>query len=178
MAERKELHSLGPAPAARILHTCRSRTRLGIPDLKGDKDRLSRLCDAVLDLGPVQRVEARVLTGSLVVHHEGDAEKLREDLERAHLLKVLREPEQFDPISEAQAWSRHVNSLLQEFGGRGVSVWNLAALALFAVALRQLAAGNVLPPAATALWYALTLLSGDGRAEGPHEDKRPPPRRD
>lgn len=139
--------------------------------MKGQDQRLTELCDAVLGLGTVQRVEARVLTGSLIIHHDGSADELVENLESAQLLEVLREPEHFDPVTEAQAWSQRANGLLQDVVGKDVNLGGLASLALFAIAVRQLAAGNNLPPAATALWYGLNLLSRNGRNEGPPGNK-------
>jgi hypothetical protein len=46
----------------------------------------------------------------------------------------------------------------------------VAAFAFIAMALRQLAAGRIMPPAATALWYGLSLLLMTGIPPGAAPD--------
>ena len=54
---------------------------------------------------------------------------------------------------------------MNETVGGGIDARALGALAFIAMALRQLAAGHIMPPAATALLYALNLLSPSGKAD-------------
>jgi hypothetical protein len=143
---------------AHLVHACPSRTRLSVAELKGQAAPLTSLCDALSELEGVERVEARPLTGSLIVTHGGDTRALLGSIAEAGLLEIREAPEPHDPGAEASAWQEWLDRRLEEVGGKNINLKGVAALAFFAMALRQIAAGRVMPPAATALWYGLSLL--------------------
>ncbi|MDX2156047.1 MAG: hypothetical protein SFW09_05995 [Hyphomicrobiaceae bacterium] len=163
MASRKERRARGDEPpVGRIAHTCPGRTRLSFVAHKGDTATLTALCDAVLGLPGVHRVEGRPTTGSLIVSHEGPAARL---VEAAIAARVFRTPE--PPAADETGagvseddWQATVSAALRELSGPVGVARGGAALAFVAMALVQASRGNILPPAATALWYAASLLLG------------------
>ena len=158
VAARKERDSQVARPSGYIAHSCAFRTRLSLPELKGKDGPLTALCDAVLELDGVRQVEARLLTGSLIIQHDGAAGELVRQIEKAGLLRIRSEAWEHGPAVEAQAWKDQIDGFLEASLGKGLDIKSVAALALFAMALRQIAAGHVFPPATTALWYGMNLL--------------------
>jgi hypothetical protein len=160
----------GSLPAARIAHACPSRTRLSFPDLKGKADPLKDLCDAAVKLAGVKQVEARPRTGSLIVTHDGSTEGLVASAELAGLFYLEEAAEEYAPSFEARAWKTSIDGFLEETFGKGIDLSAVAAFTFFAIALRQLAAGQVMPPAATAFWYGLSILFARGMGMPPAAD--------
>jgi len=149
---------------AHIAHSCASRTRLSFPDLKGKPAELTALCDGAMKLKGVRQVEARPLTGSLIVTHDGSLEDLVRLAKKAALFDVSVASEEHQVHADARAWQAWIDQTLNETVGGGFDARALGAMAFFAIALRQLAAGRVMPPAATALWYALNLIAPSGQS--------------
>jgi hypothetical protein len=116
----------------------------------------------MFEMEGVRQVEARLLTGSLIIHHEGTTDELVRHIEKARLIRICTEAGEHGPATEAKAWQEQIDSFLESSLGKGLDVKGVAAFALFAMALRQIAAGNVLPPATTALWYGMNLLMISG----------------
>jgi hypothetical protein len=75
-----------------------------------------------------------------------------------------------DPLAEVKAWKDWADLSLRDAIGPGVNLRTLAAFAFIAMAMRQLAAGSILPPAATALWYGLSLLLAVSPEPGLHTE--------
>jgi hypothetical protein len=127
---------------------------------------LRNLADAVAKLSGVRQVEARPATGSLIVTHDGSAKDLIEAAKLAGLFLVEAFAETYVPDFEAAASIGRLDQFLKETIGGGIDLLTIAAFAFFAMALRQAAAGRIMPPAATAVWYGLSLLLMKGAARG------------
>lgn len=145
-------------PVCHVAHATPSRTRLSFPNLKGRDGALGEICAALCSLPGVAGAEGRPLTGSVIVAHDGSAEHLLAAGTAAGLFDVRAPDPGPDPLAEAAAWKDWADSTLRETVGRGVDLRAIAAFAFIAIALRQLAAGSLLPPAATALWYGVSLM--------------------
>jgi hypothetical protein len=125
----------------------------------------------VRELPGVHGVEARPLTGSVIIAHDGSTEGLIHAAGDARVFEVREPPPQPGPVAEALAWKDWADRSLRDAVGPGVDLRTIAAFAFIAMALRQLAAGSIMPPAATALWYGLSLLLGvNPEASAPVED--------
>lgn len=148
-------------PLGYVAHASPSRTRLSFPDLKGRDELIDALCAGVRQVDGVYSADGRPLTGSIIITHDGSADELFHAARKARLFDVQDVPHrmrQAEPIADALAWKDWADQSLQETVGPGVNLRAIAAFAFIAMALRQLAAGSILPPAATALWYGLSLL--------------------
>jgi hypothetical protein len=152
---------------AYIAHSCRSRTRLTLPDLKGRTPELTQLCESALQLAGVHQVEGRPLTGSLIVTHDGTADEFARAARKAGLLHVKGDGDRHELHADARALKDSIDRALQEAVGHGIDARALGGFAFLAIALRQLATGQVMPPAATALWYALNLIAPGDRSRLP-----------
>ena len=159
-----------PLWEAYIAHSCQSRTRLSIPDLKGRPLELTALCDKTMKLKGVRQVDGRPLTGSLVVSHDGPPEDVARAARKAGIFDVkdaAKAANEHEVHADARAWKETIDRTLKEAVGHGLDARALGALAFFTIALRQVAAGHVMPPAATALWYGLNLIAQSTKTDVP-----------
>jgi hypothetical protein len=143
---------------------------LSFPDLKGQDERLAALCAAVHVLEGVNDAEARTLTGSVIVTHDSSTEDLVRTARDARLFETGDAPRPPELLAEAMAWKAWADQGLSDTVGPGVNLRTVAGLAFIAIALRQLAAGTIMPPAATALWYGLSLLLAANPEPGLHAE--------
>jgi hypothetical protein len=150
-----------------MAHNCASRVRLSFSGKKGDKPFFEALCDEVVKLPGVIEAEGRVLTGSLVIKHEGSCEELLHAARFAGVFDVHEEPPAPEPGAEFEAWRQILDGAVKQVGGKGASIGTMAAIAFFSMALAQAARGQMMPPAATALWYAISLLMASKSGDGP-----------
>ncbi len=148
-----------PLPRAVIKHACPGRTRFGFADHKGNRAFFTSLCDAALELPDVLQVEARPATGSLIVTHEGTADGLALAAAAIGLFEIIEAEVSADPSGQLAGWQTWADDFLKRETGHGLSVQTVAAMSFFAMALVQASRGRWMPPAATALWYAIDLLS-------------------
>lgn len=149
-----------PLPLATVVHTTAARTRLRIASRRGETGFFTRCAGQLAAAPGVATVEARALTGSLLVHHaEGAFDAVAEHAERAGLFIVA----EIEPAAAPDAPPRLPPPPA------------LAALAFGALGLFQLTEKRVLPPALTLFWYAATLakeVGGNGGAR-PRDLARP-----
>lgn len=164
LSRKADTNDGSPVWVAQIAHSCPSRTRLSFADLKGRPAQLIGLCDRVVKLKGVRQADARAVTGSLIVTHDGSSDDLVLAAKKAGVFDVQDHIEhQFH--ADADAWQEWIDRTLKDAVGNGIDVRTLGAFAFFAMALRQLASGHIMPPAATALLYALNLLSSFNKAD-------------
>lgn len=127
-------------PIAAIVHSMQGRTRLRIDDRRGDAAFFASVATGLSSLPGVFDVDARPLTGSVVIRHGAPLARIGAAAAEARLFAIG------DGSSVPPA-------------GPAVTIDAKAALALGlgALAVWQLAQERVLPPALTLLWYALRL---------------------
>jgi hypothetical protein len=159
LRESEESAAEEALPLGHIAHASSSRLRLSFPDLKGQYDSLEALCAAARRLDGVHSAEGRPLTGSVIIAHDGSPEDLVHAARKARVFDVQDVPEeQPGPVADAMAWKDWADRSLRDTIGPNVNLRTIAGVAFIAMAVRQLAAGSILPPAATALWYGMSLL--------------------
>ena len=167
MSQRKRKKTHTNAPACVIAHSTAGRIRLSFPQFKGKAEEFVALCEACLALPDVIEAEGRTRTGSLVLKHTGEAEaliKAASDL-GVFLVKAAEaapEPEE-EPAAE---WLLELLAALKQEGPANPR--NLAALAFFLMAIRQVFSGKIMPPAATALMTGIELAMGPGGFAASH----------
>jgi hypothetical protein len=130
-------------------------------------------------LANVVQVEARPLTGSVVVHHRGSWSELAERISEAGLFAIMEEELAVNPLEAlgrlpwpeiARALSNTglfaildedevVNHLKASALRSGFPPPLVAAGVMAALAVWQVARGQTLPQAVTLLWYARALAS-------------------
>jgi len=121
-----------------------------------------------MKLKGVRQVDGRPLTGSLIVIHDGSADDLAHAARKAGLFDVKPTAAvEHEVHHDAQAWKETVDRTLGGLVGHGIDARAIGAFAFIAIALRQLASGHIMPPAATALWYAVNLIAPSAPPGGP-----------
>ena len=145
------------AEAVHLEHAVAGRARLRAPARRGDSEWFERIrqdlqaCEGVVD------VEARPLTGCLVVRHVGEFAGIADIAARQAGLRVEGPPAPAPLRPELELRLERARAAVSEIIGREFS-WRQALLStLVGLGLFQLFRGRVLAPAATLLWYALTL---------------------
>lgn len=129
-----------PLPLATLVHATAGRMRLRVASRRGDVAFFEACAARLGQLPGIAAVDARAMTASLLLHHEGvRVEALSAAAERAGLFIV---------------------AALEEEAPAGFTlppVPALGAVAFGALGVMQLFNKRVLPPATTLFWYAATL---------------------
>ncbi|MBR0683035.1 hypothetical protein GXW74_21260 [Roseomonas eburnea] len=129
-------------PQAVVVSAVAGRMRLRLPAHRDDAAFFARLAQRALMLPGVTGAAGTPLTAGLLLRFRGDAETVLAAAAREGLFRAAQPvPDQGHAASAAQ-------------------LAPLGAAAFGLLALLQAARGAVLPPAATLLWYAGSLLRG------------------
>ncbi|PJK30196.1 hypothetical protein [Minwuia thermotolerans] len=153
-------------PDAVLAHSFGVRARLRFPGRAGDAAFLKELAARAGALEDVVHVEPRPESASLVVIHVGDFGALAAAAEVAGVFRIAA------PVAErpeiplhflAQGLVGRLDRVIERHSEGVIDLRDASSLALVAMALLQLARGNVATPATTALWYGLSLLLSDRR---------------
>ncbi len=128
-------------PIAQIVHAMPGRTRLRLPDQRGDSGFFASVASGVSALPGVYKVETRPLSGSVLIQHFGPLDKLGEAARSAGLFSL-------DTTGDTPA---------RDDSRAEVDPKRLVALALAGLAFWQISREKVVPPALTLLWYASQL---------------------
>lgn len=151
-------------PHATVEHACAGRTRLRFAEHRGDVEFFRAVAHEIAALPGVSQVEGRPATGSLIVAHAGESDAfMAQALAQGVVLIAASSVPPSEPpfLNDVLALMRSLN--LPSPGELGVK--HAAAAAFLAMALQQAMRGNLMPPAATALWYAFSLIASQ-RAAG------------
>lgn len=144
-------------PIAHIVHRLRRRLRLKVPDKRRDADWLAEAASRLERMPGVKRVETRIVSGSLLIHHQADA-GLEERLTSSGLFRItnahVATPPVLDPVLDGL--SRSQRKLKRRTGGRANLEAVLIVLLVLA-ALVQALRGRIMAPAISLIWYAAQL---------------------
>jgi hypothetical protein len=147
-------------PKAHIMHRIVGRTRLRIPARRGDNPYFTELITKLGAVPGVDDVTVNPLTGSILIQHNDDADRLLEQLRELRLFHLVPpEAEDLNPnltLQLAEKLKRTDDRLSTLTGGR-IDLNAAMIVALLAGAGFQFLRGAVLPPGASLLWYAFGL---------------------
>jgi Heavy metal associated domain 2 len=167
-------------PPAYVVHRLASRTRLRMPDLSGDHERCGFVVEALSHCSEVVAVRANPVTASIVVEHDDDA------LDR--IAAYARDLDLFDLEPQPPGAPTKAPGVVMEHAMARVDAWmraetgdrttlgSVALIALLAGAAWQVTRGQVLPAAATLVWYALALAPPRTRQLLESGEEKQPPR--
>jgi Heavy metal associated domain 2 len=166
------------APLARIVHSIPGRTRLRAPDIKGDAAALDALRTAIEGAPRVRNVSVNVLTGSLLVEHDGSTDDLITELRRRGSLLLateLREPY----LTQIHRALDESDQRLKRASNGNIDLETLSFLGFLAGGVYQVFNNHALPAGVTLLRYAVELVTAtalgqakaavDRRASAPPE---------
>lgn len=140
-------------PLAELVHAMPGRARLRIAEKRGDAAFFSAIALRISALPGVLQVDARPLTGSIVIEHGPPIAQIAARAAEARLFTLVE-----TPTEEPAAWpAPPIEPRLAAAGVLGlIAVW-------------QLLRGRLFPPALTAAWYAAHLAGFSTAAE--HADE-------
>lgn len=151
---------------AYLSHIAMGRVRLKIPAKRGNKEYFQALETALAAHSDIDAVQANPRTGSVLILHSGS-------LDLAALAQQAEEQSWFQletlvPISEslhslAKRQLDWIDALLRRSSGSRLDNSSLIFLTLAFLAGRQIANGQIAPPAVTVLWYLYELLQSSER---------------
>lgn len=151
--------------SAYLSHVATGRVRIKIPERRGDEAYFYALETALSARLDIQRVQVSARTGSALLFHDGslDLNALAAQAKDQGWFQLDLTP----PVPESLSGliSRQLDRLdhlMRRFSGSRLDNPSLIFLALAVLAVRQIAKGQVAPPAATTLWYLYELLQRQG----------------
>jgi Heavy metal associated domain 2 len=155
-------------PQAFAVHRLPRRTRLQIPALRQDAERLQSVGDALSRCPGVNAVHTNQRTGSVVVEHgDSDLDVIVLYAQESELfdlnLEGPRAPETSPAVAVERSLARLDSWVRSETVDRS-TLGSITFVALLVAAAWQAARGQVLPAAATLAWYALALAPERARA--------------
>lgn len=146
------------APLARVVHSIPGRTRLRTHGIKGDTVALSALQSALEDTRGVQNVHINLVTGSVLVEHDGDIDDVLRELERRGALRLESEvPEPY--LAQIHRALAESDQRLKEVSSGRVDLETLSFLGFVAGGIYQCFNGHGLPAGVTLLRYAVELAT-------------------
>jgi hypothetical protein len=146
------------APLARVVHSIPGRTRLRAADIKGDAGALDELRTAIEAAPAVRNVSVSVLTGSLVVEHDGSLEALAGDLESRGALRVETEvPEHY--LAHIHRALAETDERMKRVSKGRVDLETLSFIGFVAGGIYQVFNNHGLPAGVTLLRYAVELVT-------------------
>ncbi len=150
---------------AYLSHLATGRVRLKIPERRGDEAYFHALETALAARSDIQRVQASPRTASLLLLHDGSLELkvlARQAKEQGWFHLDLKPParESLEELVSRQL--DRLDAWMRRFSGSRLDNPSLIFLALAFLAIRQVAKGQIAPPAATTLWYLYELLQRQG----------------
>jgi hypothetical protein len=155
-------------PQAFAVHRLPRRTRLQIPALRHDAERLHSVGEALSRCPGVNAVRTNQLTGSVLVEHDdGDLDVIVVYAQESELfdlnLEGPRGPET-SPAAVVERGLARLDSWVRSETGDRSTLGSVTFVALLVASVWQAARGQVLPAAATLAWYALALAPERARA--------------
>lgn len=146
-------------PNAYIVHQLKNRTRLRVPDKRGDSGYFEQAGDRLASVEGVSGYNTNTVAGCIVLHHpESDWPDLSERIRELDLFDITAAPVEQTPamqplITELNRLDRAVG-----LGSEGrLDLRTIAYLALMILAVRQILQGQVLGPAVPMLLNAWAL---------------------
>ena len=144
---------------AHIVHSLPGRTRLKLPNRRGEPDYFTRLSECLSQCAGVVRVQANLRTGSLLLEHTVSLEQIAA-FAQTHQLFTLAPPEslQQEITASTQASLRWLNRQLAQAGEGLLNVRVVLIVGLAGLTLIQVARGQILLPATNLLWFLAQVL--------------------
>jgi len=142
-------------PTAHVMHRLGQRTRLRVPERRRDSAWFTQTASRLERVPGVLRVEARSLSGSLLIHHRPDP-ALERRLAATGRFRIRQEPAAMLPAPEpaaASCFGLSAQTLPGDLGSK-TDLRTLVILGLIILAIIQAVRGQVMVPALSLLFFA------------------------
>jgi hypothetical protein len=154
------------APVSVISHTMPGRTRIRVPDMRGDHEYFEGVQQVLSECPGVEVIETNTMTGSILVHHSGTIDQLKAFGQDRGLFVV--QPDRKSPVSITESVGSALTRLdgqLTNLTSKRVNGKEVAFSALLLVGVYQMLRGSIWPAGATLVWYALSILAPQDRRQ-------------
>lgn len=142
---------------ATIAHRMPGRIRLSVPEMRGDEAFFTGLAAQLSGQPDVVRVRPNTRAGSLLVEHTGEAGPILAWAEAEQLLQLAPDGAAAAPGGAAGPLSAP-GPAVRLVSGRDIDPMFMAGVAFLGMGLLQVVRGQVMVPAATAFWYAISVF--------------------
>ncbi|HYZ84190.1 MAG TPA: hypothetical protein VE621_07290 [Bryobacteraceae bacterium] len=149
-------------PRAEVQHEIAGRIRFRVPEKRSDQGYFDWVAGAIREFPGVEAVQAKPLTGSILVLHRTESEKILQMAQAAELFHVAPPEPRVLPTATAHRLLDQVDARINTATRGG---WDFDSVLMLACAVAgglQVYRQNVWPAAASMFWYALTLAEKNG----------------
>lgn len=144
---------------AHLAHGLPGRTRLKVPDKRGDMKFFTSAGQQLGECPGVTQVEANARTGSLLIRHSVPFSQIAAFADDHNLFTLQADNETSSSIShQAAANLTWVNTQLAQLSAGTLDLRSVMFLTLLVLCLVQIYRGQILIPAGALLWNMLQLL--------------------
>jgi hypothetical protein len=144
---------------AHVVHSLRGRTRLRIPERRGDHAFFGEIEKRLLDCAGVSGVDSNPLTGSVLVHHTIDIESLIMQAAAGGLGELVELTLSSPPLARrVRAEVVAIDKAVRQLTAGELDLTTVASIGLLAMAGIQLVRGQQPVLVASLAWYASELL--------------------
>jgi hypothetical protein len=141
-------------PQACVIHALRGRTRMRVPERRGDTRYFETVREGLCRLDGVGPVEINPTTGSILVWHATPFDDVSGRAQQSRLFAVDRSLTAAPPAASSSELGPSIRSPFGPLANPRLAAFAL----LLGLGLIQLLRGQVMPPAISLLWYATTAL--------------------
>ncbi len=154
---------------AHIVHSLPGRTRLKVPDRRGEPRYFTRLSECLSHCAGVARLQVNPRTGSLLLEHTVPLAQIAA-FAQTHQLFTLAPPDslQQEITQSTQAGLRWLNRQFAQASEGLLNVRVVLILGLAGLIFIQVARGQILMPATNLLWFLVQLLDLNWPRDGKH----------
>ena len=143
-------------PEAHVVHSTDGRTRIRVPSERRNSAFFRRVVEELSQCETVSKIEAKPLSGGVLVHYQGDFDVIADWAVRKDLFTLVDQPVRNSGMldrldSEMDVIDRRINAIT----AGEANLASLVFLGLLMVAAVQLLRGNIMGPAMTMAWYAV-----------------------
>ncbi len=144
---------------AHIVHSLPGRTRLKVPDRRGEPRYFTRLSERLSQYAGVVRVQTNPRTGSLLLEHTVPLAQIAAFAQSQQLFTLgPPEPLQREITQSTQAGLRWLNRQFAQASEGLLNVRVALILGLAGLIIIQVARGQILMPATNLLWFLAQVL--------------------
>ncbi len=147
-------------PIAILRHQSPGRLRLQIPSQKRNGHFFQSVMDSLSNLSGVERIEINPVTGSILMIHSTDVEKIAQYARENGLFEIESGRRPISSFHQAAVKAFHtLDRQVKGLTGEGINLGALASIALIGAGTYQILRGNFAAiPWYTAFWYGLNLF--------------------
>lgn len=148
------------AQALYLVHQLPGRVRLRVSGVALTPDELSLLTEAMVKLPGVIACVGRLVTGSLIVEHDGDFSRIAEHAASQGLFELAEAPEPKPVGLIAEEGLTYADLRLRELSNGQFDLRSALGTLILGLAILQLARGQIVGPAMTLMLQSIDLLAG------------------